>query len=269
MNKLSEPNALEQQIRTGLVSGAFASYFQPKFDPDSEEIVGVEALLRWHHPDLGLKAAAYFMRTVELSPDLVEAVDAWVLRETTVQAQRWIQGGLPFGMLNVNISTWDHGDKLVGMVFAALQGSRFPPQHLALECPWRMLTAHAQTIVPTMRALKALGCVIVLDGNPLDEECLNVVKQTPIQVSKVCIGHIQEQVAAQGLRDVSAVIKKWHRAGVRIGVMGVEDKDQVDLIHKTGCQFSQGNRFKSALPADDMTSLLAMIEKTKRALSLM
>lgn len=264
-----DASTLEQQIRTGLAGDDFASYFQPRFDPDSDEIVGLEALLRWHHPELGLKAASYFMRTVELSPDLIEAVDAKVVRETTAQAQRWLSDGLSFGTLNVNISTWDHGDQLVDMISDALLQSHLPPSHLALECPWRMLAANQQSIAPTMRALRGLGCVIVLDGNPLSDDALDVVKRTPVGVSNVCIAHIQELVEEQGVRNLSVLIKKWHRAGVKIGVTGVEDKEQVDLIHKTGSRFSQGYRFKTPLPVEDMTSLLSMIQKTKRALSLL
>lgn len=272
INNMTQPLDIEnlsKLVPAGLDEGAFFAYFQPKIDPDSDEIVSLEALLRWQHPTEGFCEAGWFMPTIERSDDLTKRVDAWVLQTTTQQGQAWLDEELSFGTLNINISAWTAGAELVDMVRDALSKSGFPAKYLALECPWRLLAAHGEAITPTLRALKALGCKIVLDGNPLDQDCLDQVHQTPVQMSKVCIKYIQEFSETHGNRALSSLIKSWHRRGVNIVSMGVEDKEQADLSHKIGIRESQGNRFKSPLPAEEITFLLSLIKKTKKALSLL
>lgn len=267
MNSINE-ESLSGLVTSGLRNSAFAAHYQPKFDPDSEDIVGVEALLRWQHPTEGLWEAGRFMPEVERSAELLATVDAWVLGETTRQGQAWFDEGLNFGVLNVNISSWLVGDELVEMVASALRESGFPASSLALECPWRMLAVNAGVIAPTMQKLSDLGCVIVLDGNPLDQTCLDVVQKTPVQWSKVCIKYVQEFVDTHGVGAMKRLVKSWQKRGVQVASMGVEREDQLALSHKIGCRFSQGNRFKSPLPMREITYLLKAIETTKKALSL-
>jgi len=265
----SNAEILAEQVRSGLKTGAFSAYFQPKFDADSEDVSGLEALLRWRYPGEGLLEAGRFMPSVERVADLVEHVDAWVLSDTTRQAQAWLEQGLSFGTLNVNISSWRNTDKLVAMVKKALHDSGFPAKSLALECPWRMLTVDIEAISKTMRAIRDLGCVVVLDGNPLDQECLDIVRKTPVQMSKVCIEHMQYIAENDGIGALSSRVKVWQKDKVKIVSVGVENEDQLALSHKAGCKMSQGSRFKSALPSAEITFLLTAIYKTKRALSFM
>lgn len=259
---------LAGQVRSGLDAGAFSAYFQPKFDADSEDIVGLEALLRWRHPDDGLQDAGLFMSAVERIPGLAEQVDAWVLHETTHQAQAWLDQGVSFGVLNVNISAWHNTEVLVTMVEKALHDSGFPAKSLALECPWRMLAVDVEGISKTMRALRALGCVMVLDGNPLDQGCLDVVRSTPVQMSKICIEHMQHILETDGIGALSKLVKGWQKQKVQIVSVGVESEDDLDLSHKAGCRMSQGSRFKSPLPSEEITFLLKAIDQTKKALSI-
>lgn len=269
MTQALNTDDLENLVLVGLKAGEFSAYFQPKIDPDSAEIASLEALLRWHHPTEGFREAGWFMPSIERSDDLIKSVDAWVLKTTTKQGKAWLDDGLSFGTLNINVSSWTMGTELVNMVREALLESGFPAKFLALECPWRMLAAHGDILVPTLRDLRALGCSIVLDGNPLDQQCLDQVKKTPVQVSKVCIKHIQEFSETHGNRALTALIKSWQRKGVKIVSMGVEDEDQAKLSHKVGIRESQGNRFKSALPTKEVTFLLSLIKKTKKALNLL
>ena len=263
----TDDQAQAHLIQSGLVAGEFATHFQPKFDPDSEDIVGLEAFLRWNHPTEGLVEAGRFMQAVERDPDLVESVDAWVLQDTMRQAGAWLDQDLSFGLLSVNISAWPNGKMLVNEVKAALKNSGFPAKKLALECPWRMLAVDADSISQTMRALRALGCVIVLDGNPLTQDCLDVVRQTPVQISKVCIEHMQDLADNEGMGVLSKHFKIWQKTKVQIVSLGVESEDHVALSHKAGCRLFQGSRFKSALPGDEISFLLKMIAQTKKALS--
>jgi len=269
MSQHPDINTLDAQVRAGLQADEFSAHYQPKFDPESEDIVGAEALLRWDHPDEGMRVAGWFMPSIERNEALIECVDTWVLNATTRQGKAWLEAGHPVGDLYVNVSAWHAGPKLVEMVETALKESNFPAKSLSLECPWRMLAADADTIAPTMRALRALGCTIVLDGNPLDQACLDVVNQTPVQLSKVCIEHLQDYADSYNTPKLASLIKTWRKRGVQIIAIGVEGEEQLTLSHQAGCRYAQGNRFKSALPADEITFLLKVIEKTKQALSLL
>ncbi|HEY9079502.1 EAL domain-containing protein [Magnetovibrio sp.] len=262
-----DDQALAQAVQSGLQAGEFATYFQPKFDPDSEDIVGLEALLRWNHPEEGFLEAGRFMRAIERDAELIEAVDAWVLGDTMRQGRAWVDQDLSFGLMSVNISAWNNGKMLVDKVQSALKDSGFPAKKLSLECPWRVLAVDVAGISQTMRDLRALGCVIVLDGNPLNQECLDVVRQTPVQMSKVCIEHMQSLADSDGIEVLAQQMKRWDKAKVQIVSMGVESEEHVALSHNAGCRLFQGSRFKSALPGDEISFLLKLIAKTKKALS--
>lgn len=255
-------------VRSGLKAGEFSVYYQPKFDPDSEDVVGLEAFLRWHHPGEGFQEAASFMPAIERSAELSHEVDEWVLGEVTRQGKQWLDEKLSFGSLYVNVSAWGAGQALVTTVDGVLKANHFPAQNLALECPWRMLTVDAASIGPTMRALRSLGCTLVLDGNPLDKECMKLAATTPVQQAKVCIKYINETSQHDGLKSLSGLVKNWKHAGIQIVAMGVENQLQVDLARQIGCRYSQGNRFKSPLPADEIHYLLRIIANTKKSLSL-
>lgn len=268
MIKSLDHTTLPQAVRAGLKAGEFSVYYQPKFDPDSEDVVGLEAFLRWHHPGEGFQEAASFMPAIERSAELSHDVDEWVLGETTRQGKQWLDDGLSFGALYVNVSSWNTGQPLVATVETALKTSRFPAKSLALECPWRMLTVGADAIGPTMHVLRKLGCTLVLDGNPLDTECVKLASATPVQQAKVCIKYITEFSQRDDLKSLNALVKKWKNAGIQIIAMGVENALQVDLARQIGCRFTQGNNFKKPLPADEIHYLLRIIADTKKSLSL-
>lgn len=264
----TSPEVLRAQVETGLANGEFETHYQPKFDPDSEDIVGVEALLRWRHPDEGFCEAGRFLPVVEDDGALMAKLDGWVLRNTTCQAQAWRDLDDDFGFLNVNLSSWGRGEAVVAMVEDALNASGYPAASLALECPWRMFATDTDAIVSTMRALQGLGCHIVLDGGPLDEDSLQAVRQTPVQWAKVCIEYLQELAETENTAVLKRSIKQWHRRGIEVIAMGVESEQQLVLAHHAGCRYAQGQRFKSALPADEIGYLLKMVAQTKKALSL-
>ena len=264
-----ENGSFRDSVLSSLDDGSFSAYYQPKFDPESEDIVGLEAFLRWHNPDGTVWAAGRFMPTIERSGELQTEVDSWVLTNTLRQGRDWLGDGLPFGTLSVNISSWKAGDALVDMVAAALKESQFPPRSLALECPWRMLASDTEAIASTMEKLGQLGCFPVLDGNPLDQTCLDIVALTPVKVTKVCINYITEFVDSHGVGAMKRLVKMWQRQGIQVASIGVEKESQMVLSHKIGCQFTQGNRFRTPLPPPEITYLLKAIEKTKKALSLL
>ena len=132
-----------------------------------------------------------------------------------------------------------------------------------------VFAAHSEVIIPVMRKLDAMGCIVVMDGSPLEQECLDILRGVPVSISKICFAALDEKVNEAGVGAASSLIRGWHRMDVKVVVVGVENDDHAELVRQTGCSLSQGHRFKSPLSADHVLQLLAVIKKTKDAFKIL
>ena len=258
-----------RDIRQALEQADFAIHYQPRFNPSTEEISGLEAFLRWHHPEQGLLDACHFIPQMEQEPALTGQVDRWVLHTTMSETRAFLDGGYALDEISVNLSSWQTGEQLTGMVRNALRNSGFPARRLSLECPWRMLIANRASIIRTLHDLKDLGCSLVVDGAPLDDECLAVMQGTPVKVVKICNDSLCNKVRDEGLASATALIKRFHERGIKVIAVGIEDEAQAEQSRRAGCRLAQGNRFRSPLPAATIAEVLDMIKQTRKAFSLL
>ncbi|MBF0128852.1 MAG: EAL domain-containing protein [Alphaproteobacteria bacterium] len=261
------PDSLDASVRDAVEKGDFALHFQPMFNGTGEDVTGLEAFLRWNVEGVGVQKAAAFLPDLERQPELMALVDQWVLETAVQQGREWLDRGYAFAKLFVNISTWTSADVLKRMVAEALEKGNFPAKLLVLECPWRLMAIGAEHVFSAMAGVKKLGCSFVLDGGPLDLECLGIMTGGPIKTLKICCQHLRELSAAEGPRSVSALIRAWERQGISVITMGVEDDEDSKLARSVGCRYVQGNGFKSPLSASDASSLLGLIKVAKTAFS--
>ena len=259
----------EATLSSALDAGEFVLYYQPDFDPKTEEITGLEALLRWNHSTQGLCDAGRFIAGFERSKQLISRVDQWVLNAAMKQGRVFLDDAKVIKTISVNLSTWLSGDELIASVEDALNVTGFPAKSLSLECPWRMFVAHSAEILPVMHKLHALGCTLVVDGSPLEQDSIDILKGVPVDISKICYAALHGKVEEEGIRMASSLVKELRRMKVKIVVVGVENEEHVELVKKAGCSLSQGNRFKSPLSPDNVLKLLSVIRKTKDAFKLL
>lgn len=261
-------NDLAKAICNALDQQELALHYQPQFDPESEDIAGLEAFLRWQPPGRALQRASQFISAIEGSEQLVQRIDHWVLATALSQADAWLARDYAFGTLSLNLSSWHADDSLQRLLQEQLTKGRLNAKQLALECPWRLLQQDREKVLAAMDRFSRIGCVLVLNDHPLDDACLDIVHRSPIRLGKVGVDYLQDLMQQEGERALAKRIKRWSKAGIEVAAIGVEQEQQQQLCKQVGCCLSQGNRFKSPLPAADMGQLLEMIKQTKSAFSL-
>jgi diguanylate cyclase (GGDEF)-like protein/PAS domain S-box-containing protein len=250
---------MEADLRRAVERGEFMLHYQPKVSLSTGEIVGVEALIRWHHPVHGTVSPAQFIPVAEHS-GLILPIGRWVLHQACAQAARWLAlytGHEPFTM-NVNLSSRQFAQAdLVADVAATLNASGLPAEHLTIEITESDVMRDATSAILRLHDLKALGVRIAVDDFGTGYSSLAYLKLFPVDVLKI------DQAFVRGLgiesadtAIVEATIGLAHALGMRVVAEGVETAEQAELLRARGCERAQGYFFHRPLPAEDITTLL-------------
>jgi len=180
-----ERQFLENSLRRALKRREFVLYYQPKIDLESGAVTGVEALIRWRHPELGLIPPAMFVPIAE-DCGLIVPIGRWVLHEACRQIQAWIDAGLPSMSVAVNISAVEFQSKdFLEGVRAILKETRLNPRYLELELTESVLMQNAESTAAALIALKALGVRLAIDDFGTGYSSLSYLRQFPIDTLKI------------------------------------------------------------------------------------
>ena len=257
--------------RGAIERGELLAYYQPQIDASSGAIVGLEALLRWRHQQLGILTPRDFLPVAE-ETGLIRAMEDWILRAACAQAKAWQDARYGFPRVSVNLSARHIGrTNLLRSVFCALRESQLNPQSLAIEITESSARLDASR-APTLQWLKAMGVQIVLDDFGTSYSSPSQLKSFPIDMIKMDRSFVDNIVGASGplarsatseplvatsVAITSAIITMAHSLEVKAGAKGVESADQHHLLRSLGCDEVQGFLFSRPLPADEATRLLA------------
>ncbi len=269
MDKQQPTTPLAEAIEHALEQRELSLHYQPQFDPKTEDTASLEAFLRWQPVGRALQRAGQFISEIEGSRELAQRIDRWVMETALNQADEWLEQDYAFGTLSINLSSWDDSPTMPRALQQRLKHSRLGPRKLSLECSWRHLQQAPEAVIGAMRRFSDIGCPIVLNDHPLDDTCLELVRRSPVRLSKVGVDYLQEQLEQQGSKALSKRVTLWRKSGIEVAAIGVENEAQQQVCQQVGCRLTQGNRFKSPLPAQDMTQLLEMIKQTKIAFGLL
>ncbi|NJO37300.1 MAG: EAL domain-containing protein, partial [Rhizobiales bacterium] len=251
--ELQARKALEHDLRDALARGEFELAFQPLIDIADERVVGVEALLRWHHPKRGIVSPADFIPVAETT-GLILPIGEWVLRSACLQATRW-----PGISISVNLSPvqFRHPD-LVGLVGDVLGDVGLAPERLELEITEGVLLQDVQAALQTIEGLKRLGVRIAMDDFGTGYSSLSHLHRFPFDKLKVdqSFVHMLERDA-----NAAAIIRSVLGLGKSLGMMttaeGVETASQLDFLRTEGCDQVQGYHLGRPQSADQFARLLA------------
>ena len=249
--------ALETRLRRAVVQGELRLHFQPQIDIASGAIVGAEALVRWQNPEEGLILPGRFIPVAEQS-GLIEAIGAWVLRETCLQGQRWIAADLPALTLAVNVSSRQilRGD-LAEKLAAILAETGFPPQRLELEMTESTLMEHGPHVLEILGKLRALGIRLAIDDFGTGYSSLAYLKRFPLDVIKIDKSFVDDIPRLSDDMEIAAtIIAMAHTLRLKVMAEGVETQAQHDFLRKQGCDFYQGYLMSRPVPAEEFTRLL-------------
>lgn len=256
-----ERQFLESGLRRALERREFVLHYQPKINLETGAITGIEALIRWRHPERGLIPPALFVPIAEKC-GLIAPIGRWVLREACGQVQSWIDGGLPPLALAVNISPieFQSTDFLEG-VRTILKETRFDPRHLELELTESALMQDAESTARVLIALKALGVRLAIDDFGTGYSSLSYLRQFPIDTIKIDQSFVRE-ITSGSFDDtiVSAIIDMGKTLKQRVIAEGIETGEQFALLQRHHCGEGQGYHFSRPVSAEELVTLL----KTKK-----
>lgn len=258
-----ERQAVENGLRHALERQEFLLHYQPKIDLRTGLIVGVEALIRWRHPERGLVSPAQFIPVAEECGFIVP-IGRWVLREACRQAREWKECGLPRLRIAINISSVELRDKdFVAGVRRILAKTGLEPHDLELELTETFLMQDSKSTAAVLQDLKDIGVHLALDDFGTGYSSLSYVKRFPIDTLKIDQSFVRDIVTdADDASIVSAVISMGKSLHMRVIAEGIESREQLEFLQKHGCPFGQGYLFSPPLGAWEFAQLLGHSKKT-------
>jgi diguanylate cyclase (GGDEF)-like protein/PAS domain S-box-containing protein len=251
-----ERQSLENELRHALERREFAMHYQPKVNLRSGAITGIEALIRWHHPQRGLVLPAQFIPIAEECGFIVP-IGQWVLRESCQQAKLWRDAGLPSVRMAVNVSTVElrAKDFLTGLRDILME-TGLDPLHLELELTETFLMQDMTSTAAVLRAINELGVRLTLDDFGTGYSSLSHLKRFPIGTLKIDQSFVRNVTTdADDASIVSAVINMAKSLDMCVVAEGVETPQQLAFLREQNCPEGQGYYFNRPVTAREFTKI--------------
>lgn len=252
-----ERQAIEAELCLALERKELVLHYQPKVSLETGEITGIEALVRWVHPERGLIPPAQFIPVAE-DCGLILPIGKWVLREACRQAKEWMDTGLPIVPVSINVSSLEFrsGDFVSGLC-AILEETGLDPSYLELELTETVLMQHAESTTSVLRALKSIGVRLAVDDFGTGYSSLSYLKKFPIDTLKMDRSFMRDiRSDTDDATIVSAVITMAKSLKKCVIAEGVETEEQINFLRSCGCNQAQGFYFSRALAAEYFSKLL-------------
>ena len=257
-NQSIERLMLETSLRRALERNELVLYYQPKRDLGHDGISGVEALLRWHHPDLGLLQPSRFIPLAE-ETGLIVPIGKWVLETACAQNMAWQRQGLPAIRIAVNLSPRQFADpNLLHDIRAALEKSGMPAQLLELEITESMVMHNVERTVRVLEAIKSLGITLAIDDFGTGYSSMSLVKKFSIDALKIDRSFVREIMNDSEDKVIAdAIIALGRALNLTVVAEGVETAEQEAFLRAHKCDEIQGYLISKPVPADEFAAFLA------------
>jgi EAL domain-containing protein (putative c-di-GMP-specific phosphodiesterase class I) len=255
--KVLERMLLENSMRKALEREEFFLVYQPQVDARSGLITGMEALLRWQHPDLGLLAPDKFISLAE-ETGFILPIGEWVLQSACRQNKAWQQLGLPSVRVAVNLSAKQFGQyHLDEMISATLMETGLEPEWLELEITESAIMKNAEHTAIILRKLKEMGISLAIDDFGTGYSSLAYLKHFPISRLKIDRSFVQDITTNPDDAAIAEIIIAMAQT-LKLSVIaeGVETRAQMELLSFNNCVEMQGYLFSRPVPAEQFALLL-------------
>jgi diguanylate cyclase (GGDEF)-like protein/PAS domain S-box-containing protein len=249
--------ALETSLRRGLERSEFLLHYQAKLDLKTGRITGVEALVRWQHPEMGMVPPAQFIPLAE-ETGLIVPIGRWVLHTACAQGVAWHQQGLPPIHIAVNLSARQFvDDDLVEDIQGALKSTGLPAERLELELTESMVIQNTERAGRVLGEIKALGVRLAIDDFGVGYSSLTHLKRFPIDTLKVDRSFIRDLPSDNEDKAITeAIIAMGKSLSLTVVAEGVETQEQQDFLQEHACDEMQGFLFSKPIPSDAFAKLL-------------
>jgi diguanylate cyclase (GGDEF)-like protein len=261
MNTLvNERLSLETSLRRALERNELLLHYQPKLDLKTGRIVGVEALVRWQHPEWGLIYPDRFIPLAE-ETGLINQIGDWVLRTACAQNRAWQDAGLSPVVMSVNLSPRQfRQDALFKSVARTLSETGLRPEHLEMEITESMVMHNAEASIAILKGLKEIGVHLSVDDFGTGYSSLAYLKNLPIEILKIDRSFVHDINGASGKGDgllAQAIISLGHSLKLKVIAEGVEQESQLDFLKAHHCDEAQGFLFSKAVAPEACGLLIA------------
>jgi diguanylate cyclase (GGDEF)-like protein/PAS domain S-box-containing protein len=254
--------ALEAKLRQAERNNELRVYYQPQVSAASEDIVGMEALIRWEHPELGMISPGFFIPLAE-DTGLIVSIGEWVLRQACTDARKWqVRFDMPL-RISVNLSPLQlRQPNLADVVGKVLAETGVEPRLLELEVTESLNVKSIPNLLETLQALREMGCSIAIDDFGTGQSSLDYIRRFPadrIKIDQVFVRNIGVDPDDEAI--VRATIHMAHNLGRSVVAEGVEYEEHLLFLREHGCEDLQGYLFCRPLPAASFENMMSERER--------
>ncbi|MCW8195056.1 EAL domain-containing protein [Proteobacteria bacterium 005FR1] len=244
---------VEKDLRTAIEEDQLCLYYQPQVDLQTGDLVGVEALVRWKHPQRGLISPSHFIPLAE-ETGLIVPLGEWLLRKAAEQQKRWMAAGNYVGKIAVNLSPRqlrqrDFAERLAQI----LEEADLPPRYMELEITESSAMEHAGETINMLTKLNQMGVSLAIDDFGTGYSSLAYLKRFPIQKLKIDRSFIHDIHTDQNDASIAnSIIGLAHNMMLNVVAEGVENEQQASWLRKRGCDQAQGYLYAQPIPAQKL-----------------
>jgi diguanylate cyclase (GGDEF)-like protein len=263
----SERMIIEMDLRNAIDNDELRLFYQPQINLDSGQVIGVEALIRWRHPTRGFLSPAQFIEIAEQS-GLIIPIGGWVLRAACRQIKEWLDAGLPPLRMAVNVSALQfHQKDFVSLVKRAIEEHQIDPRLLELELTESIVMHNADAVLDTLKKLKGIGVLLVIDDFGTGFSSLSYLRRFPIDQLKIdqsFVRAIEKTPVNESI--VRAIIALGQSLSLKIVAEGTETEAELAILRACQCDEAQGYFFLRPSPADDFVVWLSSHQKMTQSI---
>ena len=252
---------IEQELRHAIKENQFQTYYQPIIDIETGEVVALESLLRWNHPQKGILKPDYFLQVAEQS-GLLQKIGQWALENTCIEGKAIQELSTTPIQIALNLSNRQYNHPgLLGILEEVTQKTGFSPRNLILEMSENTITSNAERSFSTLHALKQLGVSLTIDSFGTGLSSLQQLRQIPIDIIKIdrtFVNGIPQDQNDMTITETLLTIAT--QMDLKTFATGVETKEQEAFLKINGCRYAQGYLYSAPLPYAKLTQLFQTIQ---------
>ncbi|MGK7929495.1 MAG: EAL domain-containing protein [Spirulina sp.] len=248
---------MENALRMALKQEQFSLVYQPQIDLHTQQWIGMEVLLRWQHPQLGKISPAQFIPIAEQN-GMIRDIGAWVLQQACVQGRTWLNRGIDFGRISVNVAgSQIQAGNLPDLLAEILATTDFPTQHLELEVTESFIMQRPHEQIELLRTVRDMGIQLAIDDFGTGYSSLSYLKHLPIDKLKIDRSFVHAITQNRDDMAISeAVIALGKALELQILAEGVETEEQATFLRSKGCHQAQGYFYCKPVPSEAIPQLL-------------
>ncbi|MBS5933075.1 MAG: EAL domain-containing protein [Clostridiales bacterium] len=255
--KLLREHMITNAMKRAVEEKQFVIYYQPKFDLNSECVIGAEALVRWKHPEFGFLSPGEFIPIFEKN-GFISELDYYVWDCVCQKIASWVETGHSLMPISVNVSRVDlYNPKLPQLLFDLVNKYKIPIQYLHLEITESAYTDNVKQMIDIVNEIRKIGFVIEMDDFGTGYSSLNMLSDLPIEILKLDMSFLRNNVGRSSGRSVIQFVinlAKW--LGLFVVAEGVETQEQAIFLRNMGCDYAQGYYYSKPVDDSDFEKLL-------------